>query len=103
MSDGMMSGNPQPVVIAGGEQVGGVGAVGVAAIQAVIDSSRGEVVQLGADVGDTARRRNGSYEFQDLARGSGHREWEDVLVAAQGVVAVEASDVRRVIEQAGPF
>jgi hypothetical protein len=50
VTDGMLSCNLQPVVITGGEQVGAVGAVGVAALQAVIDASRWEVVQLGADV-----------------------------------------------------
>lgn len=80
-----------------------IGAARLAAVLTAIEGASGQVVQVGASVGDPARRgRHGDELVQLRGRGTSGED-EDVLLAAQRMVGRQAGDVGGVVERAVAF
>lgn len=90
-------------VVSEGAELAVIGAPGIASLQALVHGSGGQVIQVGAGVGDAARRCNHGEELAELCGGGARGEDEDVLPPAQRMVGRGILDVGGVVEQCVAF
>jgi hypothetical protein len=76
------------------------GRAAVAAVDVAVEGAGGEVVEPGADVADSAGGDDGVEELEGFGGGG---EREDVFVAPQRMVVIEARQVGQIVEKPGAF
>ena len=95
----MSTSNLDPVIVARGQKTCRVWAFVRTTGGSAVDGSSGEVERLRSDVGNSAGCDDRAKEFEHFGAGRCQGESENVLVAAQRMMARQPGDIGRVVKQ----
>ena len=99
LGEHMSTSNLDPVIVARGQKTCRVWAFVRTTGGSAVDGSSGEVERLRSDVGNSAGCDDRAKEFEHFGAGRCQGESEDVLVAAQRMMARQPGDIGRVVKQ----